>query len=256
MKNIFIKAAILGLLIANTLDVTIAQDTKAYEVMKKNDELTKPKDSYSEISLVLKDSKGRTIQRTLKSFSLKTNEGYNSFIEVLSPADIAGMRLLSLAKQGEDDQRLYLPSFGKSRKISSSGKTGKFLGSDIYFYDLEDHDLDEFNYKFIGNKTWNGKDFFVIESVPKDKNAPYSKTIHWVSSADFFIYKSEMYDKNNRLLKTLIVSKTKTQQNIIVPWQLEITNSKDRHSTLYQVTSNKINPGVDANTFSVKNLEK
>jgi len=229
---------------------------KAYEIMKKNDQLAQPKDNHAKIQLILKDKKGDTILRSMESYTLKTDFGYNSFIEVISPADIAGMRLLSIAKKGEDDQRLYLPAFGKSRKIASSGKTGKFLGSDIYFYDLEDHDIDEFTYNFIGEKEWNNQKYFVIESVPKDKKAPYSKTIHWVSTKDFFIYKSEMYDKKGHLLKTLIVNKTKIEKGIILPVSMTITNIQSKHSTEYHLLSTDINSGISTEIFTLKNLEK
>lgn len=253
----FIPAPIFILLLLGSFSITglHAQDTKAYEIMKKNDELPKPKDNQASIELVLKDKKGNTIQRTMESFTLKTDFGYNSLIEVKSPADIAGMRLLSIAQTGEDDQRLYLPSFGKSRKISSSGKTGNFLGSDIYFYDLEDHDLDEFTYRFDGEKEWNGKNYFLIQSTPNDKNTPYSKTIHWVNASDFFIYKSEMYDRKNRLLKTLVINKTKIDKGIILPVDMTIINVQQNHSTEYRLIRNQINTGISPDIFTVKYLE-
>jgi len=232
-----------------------AQDEKAREIMKKNDDLPEPKDNSAVIELLLKDKKGNEIERSLESFTLKTDLGYNSLIEVKSPADIAGMKLLSIAQPGEDDQRLYLPSFGKSRKISSSGKTGKFLGSDIYFYDLEDHDLDEFSYRLLAQKEWNGKNYYLIESVPKDKNAPYSKTIHWVNTNDFFVYKSEMYDMKGRLLKTLVINKTKIDQHVILPVDMLITNVQLEHSTEYHLVSNHINTGISSDLFTVKYLE-
>jgi hypothetical protein len=256
MKSILAKNFILFLLGSFMSFGLQAQDIKAYEIMKTNDQLEKPNDNHSKIELLLKDKYGNIITRSMESYSIKTDFGYNSFIEVTSPADIAGMRLLSIAKTGEDDQRLYLPSFGKSRKIASSGKTGKFLGSDIYFYDLEDHDLDEFTYRFIGEKEWNGKKYDVIESVPKDKNAPYSKTILWVSVNDYFIYKSEMYDKKGRLLKSLVINKIKTEKNIIIPENMTISNIQDGHSTEYHLISTIINSGVSPNIFTVKNLEK
>lgn len=256
MKSIHVKIFILSLLGSIMSFGLQAQDMKAHEIMKANDQLKKPNDNHSKIELILKDKKGNTITRSIESYSMKTNLGYNSFIEVTFPADIAGMRLLSIARTGEDDQRLYLPSFGKSRKIASSGKTGKFLGSDIYFYDLEDHNLDEFTYHFNGEKEWNKKKYNVIESVPKDINAPYSKTIHWVSVNDNFIYKSEMYDKKGRLLKTFVINKIKIEKTIIIPENMTITNALDGHSTEYHLIKAILNSGVSPEIFTVKNLEK
>ncbi len=233
-----------------------AQEFTAFEIMKKNDDLQKPKDTYSEIKLTLTDKRGNSIERSLISYSLKTDFGFNSFIEVTTPADVSGMKLLSIAKEGEDEQRIFMPAFGKVRKISSSGKTGKFLGSDIFFYDLEDHNFNEFTYSLKGTKDWNEKQYYIITTVPKDSKAPYSKTIHWVSTKDLFIYKSEMYDKKGALLKTLVVNKTKIEQNIIIPAEMTFTNLKTGHSTQYLLLKNEINSGISSGIFTVKNLEK
>ena len=255
MKFIPVKILLLFIIGSSTIPSLQAQNNKAYEIMQKNDALPEPTDNQARIELLLKDKKGNTIHRSLDSYTLKTSFGYNSLIEVISPADIAGMRLLSIAQTGEDDQRLYLPSFGKSRKISSSGKTGKFLGSDIYFYDLEDHDLDEFTYRFEGEKEWNGQNYYIIESTPKDKNVPYSKTIHWVNATDYFVYKSEMYDERVRLLKSLVVNKTKTDDGIILPVDMIITNVQQKHTTEYHLIRNQIDTGISPDIFTVKYLE-
>ncbi len=233
-----------------------AQNFSADEIMKKNDLLLKPKDVYSEITLTLTDKNNNKIQRKLISYSKKTALGYNSYFEVTAPADIAGMKLLSIAQKGEDDQRMYLPAFGKIRKISSAGKTGKFLGSDIYFYDIEDHNYDDYTYQALGTENWKGKKYYVIASIPKDKKAPYSKIINYVNADDYFIYKSEMYDKRGQLLKTLVVAETKIIKNIIVPTEISYKNVKTKHSTYYRVDVIKINSGISTAIFTIKSLEE
>jgi len=255
MKTLLKHLTTAAVIMLTVLNVQ-AQNFSAEKIMKKNDLLLSPKDAYSEITLTLTDKNNHKVLRKLISYSKKTALGYNSYFEVTAPADIAGMKLLSIAQKGEDDQRMYLPAFGKIRKISSSGKTGKFLGSDIYFYDLEDHDFDDFTYKAIGTENWNGKKYYVIASIPKDKKAPYSKIINYVNADDYFIYKSEMYDKRGQLLKRLIVNKTKIIKNIIVPVEMTYTNVKTKHSTHYQIDVIKINSGVSDDIFNVKNLEE
>ncbi len=255
MEGLFKKLLAIAVMIFSNLGL-YAQQFSADEIMKKNNRLPEPKDSYSEITLTLTDKNGNKIQRKLKSYAMKTDLGYNSYFNVTAPADIEGMKLLSIAQKGEDDQRMYLPAFGKTRKISSSGKTGKFLGSDIYFYDLEDHDLDDFTYQAIGTESWNGKNYYVIASIPKDSKAPYSKIINYVNPGDYFIYKSETYDKKGQLLKTLVVSKTKIIKNIIIPAEISYTNVKTRHSTLYYLDTIRVDSGISADIFNVKNLEE
>lgn len=233
-----------------------AQTNKGYDIMKINDELKEPKDMTSNGFIEITNKRGSVKTRSMKVFSKKQPAGYDSFFEILKPADVSGMKFLTIAQKGDDDQRMYLPAYGKSRKISGSGKDGKFLGSDIFFYDLEDLDLEDFTYKYIKDETWEGNDYFVVESYPIDPKAPYSKIVNWVRKSDYFIYKADMYDKKQQiLLKTSIVKET-----IIIDGCIEATNSytvnhKDRSNTTYLISDIKIDTGLDSKIFTMQNLE-
>ena len=47
---------------------------------------------------------------------LKEND-HRTFLEIKSPANVKGTRFLMIAKDGVTDQRIYLPSLGKVRRI-------------------------------------------------------------------------------------------------------------------------------------------
>jgi hypothetical protein len=255
------KKTILSLLLSVTVLIagattSSAQSQKGYEIMKKNDQLKEPSDAYSEGTLILTDKKGNQKQRKMKMYTRKRDEGYDSFFEILSPADVAGMKFLTLARKGDDEQRMYLPAMGKSRKIASSGKDGKFLGSDIYFYDLEDHDLDDYTYKYIKNETWNDKEYFIVEAYPRNEDAPYSKLVNWVRTDNYHAYKMELYDKKqNRLLKTMTITETSILQDIIIDTRMEVTNHLENSKTIYSQVNNKVNIGLSEDIFTVRNLE-
>ena len=151
---------------------------------------------------------------------------------------------------------ILLPALGKARRISGSSKDGKFLGSDLYFYDLEDHDLEDYDYKFIKEEVLDGVEFYVVESIPKDKKAPYSKILSWVRKDNYFVYKDEMYGKKQgRLIKTNIIKETKVIQGIIEPTKMVINNHKENQKTFYLVENINVNTGLKNKIFEVKNLE-
>ncbi len=256
-KKTMFRMLVCFLITVITVGNLYAQPNKGYEIMKKYDELKEPKDSYSEGRLVLENKKGNVKKREMLVYSKKQAAGYDSFFEITKPADVAGMRFLTIAQKGDDDQRMYLPAFGKSRKISGSGKDGKFLGSDLYFYDLEDHDLEDFTYKYIKEDEWDGKAYYVVESYPVDKDAPYSKLTNWVRKDDYYVYKIEMYDKKQgRLIKTSFINEIEIIDGIITPLEMEIINHLDNHKTMYYQGAYKINVGIDDDVFTVQNLEK
>ncbi|HOV14620.1 MAG TPA: outer membrane lipoprotein-sorting protein [Spirochaetota bacterium] len=239
------------------LTLSLFADEKGDEVAKKNKGLKKSTDSYSEADMVLIDKKGDQKKRKIIMYSKEGKEGRNSFTEFLEPADVKGTKFLTIARKGDDEQRLWLPALKKTRLISSTSKDGKFMGSDLSYYDMEDRDFEDFNYKFIKDDKFQNKECFVLETTPKDKNAPYSRSIMWIAKDDYFIYKVEAYDKkDDKLLKTIVFVEVKNYDGILVPTKMVVDNAKEGTKTLLAMNNVKINSGIKDEIFSVQNLEK
>lgn len=235
----------------------------ANEIMSKSYLLPKANDMVSTVTMTLKQS-GGVKTRTIKSTMRKTDLGTDSLAEFISPADVAGTKFLTIGNKKEgDNQRLYLPALGKIRKIAASGKSGKFMGSDFSYYDMEEHSQEDFTYTYIKmdqiqavrNGTNAQISCTVIQSVPKKSDAPYSKSLLWVAQEDYFTYKSEMYDKSGALDKTVTIQEVKTIDGILMALKTTAVSSSG-NSTTIQTGNTVINGGVSSDKFSIKYLEK
>lgn len=234
-------------------------DKKGDEIARKQYDLKKSDDTYSIGQMVLINKRGEKKIRKFLMYSKETKEGTNSFLSFLEPADVKGTKFLTIGhKKGDDEQRLYLPALGKVRKISSSKKGGSFMGSDLNYFDMETHVFEDFTYKYIKDETYNDKNCYVIEAYPLDKDAPYSKQILWISKKDYFIYRSDCYDKkdDNGLIKTIVVVEVKVIDRVIIPTKIVVDNFKTKGKTLFKIENVQINVGLKDNIFSVQNLEK
>jgi hypothetical protein len=251
------KAVFLILCMAYVATAAYA-DQKAENIVKQYFAIEKPDDSHSIGTLVLIDRNGNRRTRKVEMYTKHTEHGENSYIEVLSPADVSGIRFLTIAREGEDEQRIFLPALGTSRRISGSGKKGRFLGSDIYYYDLEDYDFEEFRYEYVGENTFDGKPCDLIETVPKDPNDPYSRMIQWISKDDHFAYKVEMYHKSDprKLLKTMLIIDVLKKEGVIMPTRMVVENHTDDHKTLLMYEDIRINVGIDEEIFTIRYLER
>jgi len=241
------------------LSINIFADAKGDEIAKKNFNLKESKDSYSIATMILINSNNDKKTRKIEMYSKEGKEGRDSFIKFLEPADVKGTTFLTTAhKTSDDEQRLYLPALGKVRRISSSDKDGKFMGSDLFYYDMEDHDYEDYTYSYIKEDVYDGKNCFVIEMYPKDTNAPYSKQKVWIAKDDYFAYKIECYDKkgNKGLIKTLVMLNIKNIDGVLIPERIVVDNHKENHKTLLQRENIKINIGLKDSIFTVQNLTK
>ena len=241
------------------LSVSLCADPKGEEIARKNSNLPESKDSYSISVMTLINSRGEKKIRRLKSYSKDGKDGRNSFVEFLEPADVKGTRFLTIGHDvGDDEQRLYLPALGKVRRISSSKKGGSFMGSDLNYFDMEDHGYDDFTYRYVKDEVYSGMDCYVIEMYPKDENAPYSKQIAWISKENFFSYKIECYSKKSGspLMKIIVFLDVKNYSGVLIPGKIVVDHKLDNHKTLMQTLEQKVNVGISDSIFTVQNLQK
>lgn len=93
--------------------------------------------------------------------------------------------MLSIDKaDGGTDQWLYLPALDRVRRISSDRKGGRFVGSDLYFEDLQERKPSKDRHRLLGRQSENGILADVLESVPMEAdNSVYKKRISWIDPA-------------------------------------------------------------------------
>ena len=238
-------------------------DPAGEQVARAYYDLPSADDSSAKITMVLVDSAGARKTRSLQMFSRSSPGLTESFIEFLSPADVAGTRFLTVTKTGApSDQRLWLPALKKTRKIAASAKDGDFVGSDLTYYDMESHRFEDYSYQLLSSgetipdAAFAGMTFSKVEMKPKDPAAPYSKTIGYFSEANHFLYRMAAYGKEGALLKTISMVRVDTVSGILTPTQTLVVNHKKGTKTLLQFGDMKVNSGLAANIFTVQNLEK
>lgn len=130
----------------------------------------------------------------------KPDDETANLIRFLDPEDIAGTGLLSVDKaDGDTDQWLYLPALDRVRRISSDRKGGRFVGSDLYFEDLQERKPSKDRHRILGKQTENGIVCDVLESIPLDpKDSAYSKRISWIDPATAIPQRVDYFEKDTR----------------------------------------------------------
>jgi hypothetical protein len=161
--------------------------------------------------------KGRAPRiRELVTFRLDKTRGETAnLIRFLEPEDIAGTGLLSIDKaDGSTDQWLYLPALDRVRRISSDRKGGRFVGSDLYFEDLQERKPSKDRQRLLGKQLENGILCDVLESVPLDADdSVYKKRISWIDPVTAIPQRVDYFEQsgNTPSKRWLLRSKKRTQ---------------------------------------------
>ncbi len=150
-------------------------------------------DSEVDLQMVLRNAAGQESTRALHIATLEKPDetvGDKSLVVFETPRDIKGTALLSHAKiLDPDDQWLYLPALKRVKRISSSNKSGPFVGSEFAFEDFTAIELNKFDYPYIGVESCGDLVCDVLERTPRYETSGYTKQLSWVDQTDFQIRK-------------------------------------------------------------------
>lgn len=158
--------------------------------------------------MTLRNRQGQTSSREMRLKALEQqNDGDKRLIVFDQPRDVKGTAFLAFTKAvGNDDQWLYLPALKRVKRISSSNKSGPFVGSEFAYEDLSSQEVAKYTYRYLQDEVIDGQNCYVIERVPVDRNSGYTKQIAWIDDAQFRTLRTDFYDRKGSLLKTLTAS--------------------------------------------------
>ncbi len=222
-----------------------AQDVNA--ILKKMDDVMySPVDMTGKTKIILIDKTGKERIREAEVIQ-KGND--KRIFRFTAPASQAGIAFLSLPN---DVMYLYMPAFGKERRISSSVKNQNFAGTDFSYDDMESKPYSE---KYTPKLIQTEGDVFVLELAPISKKSAYSKVMVKVHKENYYPTYMEYYDKGNKKIKVA----TYQFKKIGKYWnakEIKMKNMKKNHTTKMIMSGVKYDQGISDDEFTVRKLKQ
>ncbi|MBC8526709.1 MAG: outer membrane lipoprotein-sorting protein [Candidatus Cloacimonetes bacterium] len=216
-------------------------------------------DRKSITKMTLINKRGKTRERTVLSISKDYGKDSKSIIFFQSPADVKGTGFLQYEYDDpakEDDRWLYLPALKKVRRISGSSKSDYFMGTDFTYDDMGGRSVDEDDHKLLREEIIDSVKCWVLESIPKEKDYIYSKTIKWIRQDALIPVKVEFYDRQTNLLKVLKITDIRKQDGFWTSFKMEMNNIQEKHKTILEIEEMHYDIGLKDNLFRVTTLER
>ena len=262
MRCRMVVASVFGLLAAGALVMTgqapaLSAEMSAYDIVKKSDELTdQANDSTADMTMILVNDKGQKRERKLSAFVKKYGEDSSKSILFFdSPADVKGTSFLVWTENNEDKQWLYLPALQRVRRISASGKGESFMGTELTFFDMGSHDVDDYTFTMLGEESTDGEDCYMIEALPK-KVEFYSKLILWIRKGNFIPAKADFYDPKGRYEKQGTFTQVKNIQDINTPTHIEMHNVRNNRTTIIELGNVVYDTGLKDAIFTERYMKR
>ncbi len=232
MKNL-ILLAVISLFSAYALALT--DEEKGLKIVTELDKRdTGFGDSKAVLKMRLSNKNGDESLRSLKINTLEViGDGDKSLTIFDNPRDIKGTAFLSFTHAlVPDDQWLYLPALKRVKRISSSNKSGPFLGSEYAFEDLTSFEVAKYRFKYLRDEVVDEIACFVIELMPQYEHSGYTRQIVWVDQQRYIPIRVDYFDRKNALLKTQLFKNYKQYLNRY--WRADeqlMTNHQNGKST-------------------------
>ncbi len=218
-------------------------------------------DSTATLKMVLKNRQGQSSSRELRTLSFEVNEtglGDRSMTIFDRPGDIRGTALLSYTKiLKPDDQWLFLPAIKRVKRISSSNKSGPFVGSEFAYEDLLSNEVARYSYKWIKDVNCGKLTCFKVERYPAYKNSGYTRQVVWIDQKEYRILRVDYYDRKKSLLKTLKLNKYR--QYLGKHWRalkMQMKNHQTGKSTTLTFSGYKFKTGMVEGDFTPAKLKR
>ncbi len=215
-------------------------------------------DLSSRVVMILTKKGREPRQRLFYSYAKEKSDFERwSLLRFIKPDDVDKTGLLTKDYEGnESDQWLYLPALDRVRRIASSRKGGRFVGSDFYYEDLRDREVSMDHHRIIGKDNIGGVDCVLLESIPVERsNSVYSKRISCIHTKLLLPLQIDFYKKQAKEpMKRLRARKIKKVQGYWTIFESTMENLKTGHTTKLITTDILYDQNIPDELFSQRGL--
>jgi len=260
MKFQKIIMVILLALFSGSVNLAAQDNNKAEEIMKKAHLALfyAGDDGAAEVTMKIVNSKGKERLREFTMLRLDIEEGgkqdYYTYFK--KPSDVSRLTFMVHKIPFSSDNRwLYIPSVDLVKRISADDKNSSFVGSDFTYEDVSGRHWSEDNHKLIREEKLNGRDVYVIESVPKEKYKGFARKVSFIDKENYLPLKEEYYNKKDALKRVFTAEKVELVDGIQTATLRKMVNVKKDQYTTVEFSSIKYNVGMKEEVFTERFLK-
>jgi Outer membrane lipoprotein-sorting protein len=176
-------------------------------------------------------------------------------IRFLTPAEVKGVALLVVNHADRaSDQWMWTPNTERDRRIAMQDRSTRFFGTDFSFEDLEERDVDQYDYQLIGQEKIADGVCWKIKSIPKEKKtSQYTSSIVWLRQDNYVTARIESYIKE-QAVRRLNYSDIKQIQGIWTARDLSMMDLRRQTRTRLRLEKIEYKVPLDDSRFTLQAL--
>jgi Outer membrane lipoprotein-sorting protein len=199
------------------------------------------------------DGKGKIAEKRWTLDRLGSHGQSKTVVRFTSPPEVKGVALLIFNHPNRaSDQWMWTPAIERDRRIAMQDRSTRFFGTDFSFEDLEERDVDQFDFSMLGVEAVAGVDCWKIQSTPKQsKWSQYTSSIVWVRKDNHAPARVDNFVKDE-VVRRLTYSNIENIQGIWTARQLEMSELRRGSRTRLTLLQVKYNAPMKDDDFTLQ----
>ncbi len=207
--------------------------------------------------LKVTDAGGRTSEKGWTYQRLGSHGASKSLIRFSTPAEVKGVALLVLNYADRaSDQWMWTPAINRERRVATQDRRSRFFGTDFSFEDLEERDVDQYDYELLAEESLGGEACWKIGAAPRSsKRSQYTRSVYWVRKSNYTYAQIENYDAK-QMVRRLTYRQVENVQGVWTARLIEVEDFARKSRTALQLQGVKYNVPLAADDFTVQALRR
>ena len=245
----------LAIVLVLTAAPSFAQDAR--QIVEESQKRGRANSQHYEGVLEVTPANGKTTSKAWQSYRLGSYGNSKTVIRFTAPAEVKGVALLVVNHPDRSsDQWMWTPAIGRDRRIALQDRSTRFFGTDFSFEDLEERDVDQYDYRLTGEEAIDGAPCWRIESTPrKGKTSQYTLSRVWIRKDNYVPAQYENFVKD-QLVRRLRETGIRNVQGIWTATVLEMTDLRRNSRTVLRLEKLEYNVPMKDDDFTVQALRR
>jgi outer membrane lipoprotein-sorting protein len=207
--------------------------------------------------LTVIDPGGKSSEKSWTYQRLGSHGASKVIIRFTRPAEVKGVALLVMNNPDRaSDQWMWTPAINRERRIAAQDRRTRFFGTDFSFEDLEERDVEQYDYSLEGDEPLNGEPCWKIVATPRAaKRSQYSKSVYWVRKATYTYAQIENFSESG-LVRRLKYKDLEQIDGIWTAKTLEVDDVVRKSRTILTLQSTRYNLPLAADQFTLQALRR
>lgn len=242
-------------LVALAACTAFAQDPR--QIVEEVQKRAQSKSQQYEGTLEVVDAKSKVSTKRWEYSRLGAFGSSKSVLRFTAPAEVKGVALLvHNHPDRSSDQWMWRPAIERDQRIALQDRSTRFFGTDFSYEDLEERDVNQFDFKLLGEETIDGHPCWKLESRPREKKvSQYAYSYLWIRKDHYIYAQIDAFNKAG-LARRIKYSDVQDVQNIWTARTIEVFDAAKKSRTTLKFEKLRYNVPMDESAFTLQALRR